>query len=84
MVSASRRKTSVSLDAGALDDAKVLGINVSQVAEAALVKAVAQARRRKWLEENADAFAAQSDWYERNGHPLAAIIASPGGSSWRR
>lgn len=83
MVLQIRRKTSLTLDAEALDLAKELGLNVSAVAEAALVKAVAAARREKWLAENADAFTAQSDWHERNGHPLADIIVAPGGSSWK-
>ena len=77
-----KRKTSVTLDADALDTAKVLEINVSAVAEAALLKAIAEARNKKWQAENADAFAAQAEWHERNGHPLADIIASPCGSSW--
>ncbi|EAU46184.1 type II toxin-antitoxin system CcdA family antitoxin [Salipiger bermudensis] len=83
MVLQNRRKTSLTLDAEALDLAKELGLNVSAVAEAALVKAVAAARSEKWLAENADAFTAQSDWHERNGHPLADIIVAPGGSSWK-
>ena len=28
------------------------------------------------------AFAAQSDWHDRYGHPLADIISSPGGATW--
>lgn len=83
MVLQNRRKTSLTLDAEALDLAKELGLNVSAVAEAALVKAVAAAKREKWLAENADAFTAQSDWHERNGHPLADIMVAPGGSSWK-
>lgn len=82
MAAAPKRKTSVTLDADALDFAKDLGINVSAVAEAALQRAITDARHKKWLAENADAFAAQADWHERNGHPLADIIAAPGGSSW--
>ena len=84
MVAATKRKTSLTLDAEALDHAKDLGINISAVAEAALVRAVADARRQKWLAENADAFAAQSDWHERNGHPLADILTSPAAKSWSR
>ncbi|MCR8827995.1 type II toxin-antitoxin system CcdA family antitoxin [Pseudosulfitobacter koreensis] len=84
MANAAKRKTSLTLDAEALEGARELGINVSAVAEAALVKAVAEARRDKWLVENASAFAAQSDWHEHNGHPLADIIVAPGGSSWSR
>ena len=82
MVTVSRRKTSLSLDAAALDDARDLGINVSAVADTALRRAVTEARRRKWIEENAEAFAQQAEWHERNGHPLAAILASPGTTAW--
>lgn len=82
MATASKRKTSLTLDAGALEDARALGINVSAVAEQALLKAVADSRRAKWIADNAHAFAAQSDWHERHGHPLADIITAPGGASW--
>ncbi|MDJ1007864.1 MAG: type II toxin-antitoxin system CcdA family antitoxin [Paracoccaceae bacterium] len=81
MKTSAKRKTSVTLDAGALDSAKELDINVSAVAEAALVKAIAEARQQRWLQENADAFAAQASWHERNGHPLAEIMSGPAGSS---
>ncbi|MEP2981734.1 MAG: type II toxin-antitoxin system CcdA family antitoxin [Sulfitobacter sp.] len=84
MAAVAKRKTSLTLDAKALEGARELGINVSAVAEAALVKAVSEARREQWLVENADAFAAQSNWHARNGHPLADIIAAPGGASWSR
>lgn len=84
MAAAARRKTSLTLDADALDAARDLGINVSAVADAALHEAVAQARRRKWLAENAAAFAEQAAWHEQNGHPLADILASPGADTWRR
>ena len=84
MTTASKRKTSLTLDAQAIDSAKELGINISEVAEAALRDAVARARRERWLTENADAFAAQSAWHERNGHPLADILTSPGSATWKR
>jgi antitoxin CcdA len=77
-----KRKTSLSLDSAILDEAKVLGINVSSVADAALEKAVAEARRAAWLAENAEAFAAQAEWHERNGHPAAKIMVGPAASSW--
>ncbi len=80
---ASRRKTSLTLDASVLDDAKDLGINVSAVADRALRQAVAEARRNRWLEDNAEAFAAQADWHERNGHPLANILVSSAAASWK-
>ena len=68
MTLATKRKTSLTLDAEVLDAAKVLQINVSAVTEAALKKA--------------DAFAAQAAWHERNGHPLAEIMSGPGGATW--
>ena len=80
---ASKRKTSLTLDAATLDAVRDLGINVSAVAETALQNAVREARRRQCLDDNADAFAAQAEWHERNGHPLADIIASPRGAQWR-
>ena len=83
MVAATKRKTSLSIDENALRSAKELGINVSAVAEAALVEEVDEIRRRHWLNANADAFAAQAEWHERNGHPLQDILAGPGGSSWK-
>lgn len=82
MVSTTKRKTSLTLDAEVLDSAKALDINVSAVAEAALKNAVASVRQKLWLEQNAEAFAAQAAWHERNGHPLADIMAAPGGASW--
>lgn len=82
MTAAVKRKTSLTLDADALDLAKSYGVNVSAVAEAALLKAVSEARQAKWREDNAAAFAAQSAWHDQNGHPLADIMAGPGGTSW--
>ncbi len=73
MVSAIKRKTYLTLDAEVLYSAKALEINVS---------AVAEARRKQWLTENADNFAAQAAWHERNGHPLADIMSAPGAASW--
>ena len=82
MVLAVKRKTSLTLDAELLDGAKALDINVSAVAEAALKSAVASARHAQWLQQNADAFAAQAAWHESHGHPLADIMCAPGGASW--
>lgn len=82
MTAGAKRKTSLTLDAEMLDRARELEINVSALADAALRRAVAEARQKKWLEENAEAFAAQADWHERNGHPLSDILVAPGGGSW--
>jgi antitoxin CcdA len=84
MPTGARRKTSLTLDAAALDAARDLGLNVSAVADAALRDAVAEARRAKWLAENADAFAAQAAWHQAHGHPLADILAGPAANAWKR
>lgn len=84
MIAAKKRKTSLTLDAEALDSARLLGVNVSAVADEALRRAVADARRRQWVQENAETFAAQAAWHEVHGHPLADILASPGGAAWNR
>ncbi len=83
MKAPARRKTSLTLDAEALDAARALGVNVSAVADAALRQAIAAARQRRWLEENAATFAAQAEWHERHGHPLAGILAGPGDATWK-
>jgi antitoxin CcdA len=75
---AAKRKTSMSLDSQALERAKALRINVSAVAEEALHKAIREAEHAQWLAENDSAFAAQAQWHERNGHPLADIMVSEG------
>ena len=82
MVSTRNRKTSITLDDELLDEAKALDINVSAVADGALENAIAQARYRLWLDQNAGAFVAQAAWHERHGHPLANIISAPGGAAW--
>lgn len=84
MTAAVKRKTSLTLDADALEDARRLGVNISAVADEALRRAVAEARQRKWLAENAATFAAQADWHEEHGHPLADILAAPAGATWNR
>ncbi len=83
MAESVKLKTSVSLDKDTLNAARELRISVSAVAEDALRRAVAEARQRRWQEENAATFAAQAEWHERHGHPLADIMAGPAGSTWK-
>jgi antitoxin CcdA len=82
VATALKRKTSLTLDASALDEAREMGLNVSALADEALKEAVRKARQQRWLEENAEAFKAQSEWHEKHGHPLADIIAGPGKDTW--
>lgn len=62
-----KRPTNLTIDAELLDEAKALGVNLSRVLEQGLRERVAQARRERWLEENADAIAEHNERVEARG-----------------
>lgn len=66
-----KKATNVSLAEGLLTEAKDLGINVSQAAEAGLAKAVSDERTTRWLKENAEAIASSNAYVEEHGLPFA-------------
>jgi antitoxin CcdA len=70
-VAASKRATNVSLRADLIDEAKSLGINVSEACEQGLAQEVARSRRDAWLEENLPALEAWNEWVRENGIPYA-------------
>ena len=61
-----KKATNVSLDQALLEDAKALGINISQSAEEGVRAAV----RAAWIEENRASMEAWGRWLEENGLPL--------------
>ena len=65
-----KKSANVSLAESLLAEAKELGLNVSQAAEAGLAKAVSDKRAEVWLKENAEAIACYNDYIEKNGLPL--------------
>ncbi|MEO0937240.1 MAG: type II toxin-antitoxin system CcdA family antitoxin [Pseudomonadota bacterium] len=71
MNQAIKKRTNVTLDAHALDRARVLGVNVSEVADGALRRAVKEAEAAAWKAENQEALDAHRAWIEENGPPLA-------------
>lgn len=71
MSQALRKRTNVTLDAQALDRARALGVNVSEVADGALRRAVKAAEAAAWKAENKEALDAHRAWIEENGLPLA-------------
>lgn len=71
MSNALRRPTNVSLPTSVVDEARELGINISQACEKGVVAEIAARRRERWLEENLPAIEAHNEWVERNGLPLA-------------
>lgn len=66
-----KRGTNVSLDAALVEEAKQLGVNLSQSCQQGLSTAVRAERERRWLAENADAIASSNAWVEKHGLPLA-------------
>lgn len=68
---APRKPTNVSLPETLLSEAKALRINLSQAAEAVLVRAVAERRADLWKNENREALDSSNRFVEQNGLPLA-------------
>jgi len=66
-----KRAANLSIDADLLDEAKELGIGISNAAEDGLRKAVSAEKGRRWKEENAEAIRSMNDWVKKNGIPLA-------------
>ena len=62
-----RRPTNVTLPVELVAEAKALQINVSQACESGLARAVMDARRLRWLEENKAAIEAHNGMIERDG-----------------
>jgi len=66
-----RKPANLTLDAGLLEEARGLGLNLSAAAEQGLRTAVAEAKAARWQVENAAALASSNDWVATNGLPLA-------------
>lgn len=66
-----RKPTNVTIDSALVEEAKALGLNLSQLAEDALAKAVAEEKSRLWKIENRASLDAWNDYVEENGLPLA-------------
>lgn len=67
---APRKPTNLTLDPSLLTEARSLGVNLSQAAEAGLRRAVAEAKAQAWQHENAAALASSNAWAEAHGLPL--------------
>lgn len=65
-----KRRTNVSIDAGLLEAARDLGLNVSAISETALAAEVRAAQAAAWTAENAEALAQRRRWIEARGTPL--------------
>lgn len=65
-----RKPTNVTIDAALVEEAKALGLNLSQLAEEALRKAVSEEKSRLWKIENREALESLNRYIEEHGLPL--------------
>jgi antitoxin CcdA len=72
-----KKRTTLTLTRGTVEQAQSMGLNLSAIADAAIAEAVRKARREAWAKEHAAALRAQDDWIDRHGHPFADIMEGP-------
>lgn len=70
-LASSKRATNVSLRADLIDEAKKLGINISEACERGLREQVSKTRAEQWIEENREAIEYWNTYVEKHGLPLA-------------
>ena len=66
-----KRPTNVSLSADLVDEAKRLGVNLSQACEAGLAERVRATASQRWKQDNQAAIESSNAYVEKNGLPLA-------------
>lgn len=69
---ATRRPTSLTLDAALLAEAKALGLNISRAAEEGVRRAIHSESAKNWQSENAEFIRQYNRMIEEEGVPLAA------------
>jgi len=62
-----KRATNVRVRSDLLAAAREAGVNLSATLERALMEELAEARRKKWRQENCDAIAAYNEHVEKHG-----------------
>ena len=65
-----KKATNISLPVDLVEDAKKLGINLSQSCEAALTAEVRKAKGEAWQRENSEAIEWSNRYVEQHGLPL--------------
>ncbi len=69
-VDGAKRATNVTLPVTLVDEAKALGINLSQACEAGLAKRVSETKAEQWKRENRAAIESLNAWIAENGMPF--------------
>ena len=64
-----KKATNVSLSADLVEEAKRLGLNVSEACQSGLAAEVKKAREAAWKEENRAAIESWNDYIRKNGMP---------------
>jgi antitoxin CcdA len=67
---AAKKATNVSLPADLVEEAKRLGINMSQACETALSQQVRKALGEEWKRENREAIESSNEYVRKHGLPL--------------
>lgn len=70
IASGKRKPINLSMDTGVVEAARAVGINLSQVSEAAIRDAARTERDRQWKDENRRWIDAHRNWVESNPLPL--------------
>lgn len=72
LASTPKKATNITLSADVLNEAKALGINISQACDQFLRDLVTREQERRWQADNAEFIAAYNAGVERDGLPLDA------------
>jgi antitoxin CcdA len=62
-----KRATNVSVRSDLLAAAREAGVNLSATLERALIEELAEAKRKKWRQDNRDAITAYNEYVEKHG-----------------
>ena len=65
-----KKATNITLSVDVLNEAKALGINISQTCDQYLRELVRSERERRWQQDNADFIASYNQTVEQEGLPL--------------
>ena len=71
-VATPKKATNITLSADVLNEAKALGINISQACDQFLRELVTSEQERRWQADNAEFIAVYNAGVEREGLPLDA------------
>ena len=69
-IDGAKRATNVTMPVALVEEAKSLGINISQACEAGLSQHVAATKAQKWRSDNREAIESFNAWVAEHGMPF--------------